>query len=194
MLQARDRHLWSLYLILLGLLLVSLALIGGWYHCNQRVTVYIPPDLTEGMWVSSEKIPQATVYAFAYYVFQNINLWKKDGSQDYRHNIEAFQCYFTPAFRRVLKEHYEHKKNSGELKRSRVASLIQPYRDSYVKYIGNGTWKVTLLLHIREWIDQQLVKDTHINYPLRVVRFDVSRDCNPMGLALDGYDNAPQRL
>jgi hypothetical protein len=39
-----------------------------------------------------------------------------------------------------------------------------------------------------------VVKDSFIRYPLRVVRYDVDGECNPFGLALDGFYQDPIRL
>ena len=47
---------------------------------------------------------------------------------------------------------------------------------------------------IEETVAGMEVKHTRIRYPLRIVRYDVDRELNPWGLAIDCFAEAPSKL
>jgi len=72
--QLHIRTLWRI----IGLLaLVLFFTMYGWLHTQSKIKVEIPPQIPDGgLTVQQGEIPKATVYSFAYYVFQSINHWK----------------------------------------------------------------------------------------------------------------------
>ena len=48
-------------------------------------------------------------------------------------------------------------------------------------------WVVIVDMELSETVKGMAVKRKTIRYPLRVVRYDVDRESNPWGLALDGF-------
>ena len=57
---------------------------------------------------------------------------------------------------------------------------------------GAGSWIVSLDLQIEETVLGQPVKTRLAAYPVRVVRYDVDRELNPWGLALDCLADVPR--
>jgi hypothetical protein len=68
---------------------IILLLIWGWHSAQQSIRINIPPQIpVNGITLSADTVPAATVYSFAYYVWQGINHWSTDGAQDYKKGIE----------------------------------------------------------------------------------------------------------
>lgn len=67
---------------------------------------------------------------------------------------------------------------------------------SDIEVIGHDTW----LVHLHLWFTEHMntndnqVKDTAIDYVLRVVRYQIDAKSNPWGLAVDGLANEPRRI
>ncbi|MDH8367473.1 DUF2895 family protein, partial [Klebsiella pneumoniae] len=62
----------------------------------RQLTVYLPPDLRAASQRPWWEVPPATVYAFAFSVFQQINRWPTNGEADYPRNLSALRAYLTP--------------------------------------------------------------------------------------------------
>src|SRR5687768_2739742 len=62
----------------------------GWTTSPSRLTVYIPPDISNGATLKAGTIPNPLIYSFAYEVWQEINYWPQDGTQDYKNNIHTY--------------------------------------------------------------------------------------------------------
>ena len=57
-----------------------------------------------------------------------------------------------------------------------------------------SSWKTWLDVNVTESINGHPVKDVMLRYPMRVVRFDVDKEVNPWGLALDCDDSMRPEL
>lgn len=191
---ARDSHIWTLRMAILGLLTLLMLLLLGWWNTRSEITVHIPPDLSSGATLPAGQVPAPNVYAFALTMFQSLNFWPESGEHDYPRMAKAHQCYHTPAFRRWVKQNIRDKRLRGELHRTRGMQPRSQYTEKSVHRIAPDTWSVQLELELREWVQNRKVKDTAVRYALRVTAFDISRQCNPWGLALDGHEHPPKRM
>ena len=183
-------HILSLWVII-ALLAIALAYaFRGWAHAPSEIRVHIPPDLSSGSVVRIGEIPRPNVYGFGYYMWQQLNRWPRDGARDFPDKLYRFAAYVTPAFRAHLLRDMERRGHQGELT-GRVRALYEApgaqYDDSRVKAIGPNAWIVTIDAVIEETVAGLEVKHTRIRYPLRVVRYDVDRELNPWGMAIDGF-------
>jgi integrating conjugative element protein (TIGR03746 family) len=143
--------------------------------------------------------PPENVYAFALYIFGQLNRWPSDGEQDYRRAIYGLQSYLTPACKAFLDGDYEYRKAAGEL-RQRVRGVYEILGRGYsedpelrVKQLDRDSWLVKLDLNADEYYAAEPVKRVVVRYPLRVVRFDLDPERNKWGLALDCYQGTPQK-
>ena len=191
-------HLRSLWAVIGLLLTIILALWIAWMRMPGTITVHIPPDLRSGAVMALDEVPPANVYAFAFYIFQQLNRWPEDGAEDYGKAIYRIAAYLTPSFREQLIADMETKGKLGQLAH-RVRSLQaipgQAYEERRVDVLSKESWVVWLDLELRESVKGMTVKKTTIRYPLRVLRYAVDAEANPWGLALDGFAaNGPQRL
>jgi integrating conjugative element protein (TIGR03746 family) len=173
----------------------------GWRSTPKDFTAHIPPDLRSGATINigtTPEVPLANVYTFGLYIWQQVNRWKDDGTKDYAQQIFNMQNYITPACREQLLADMNTKASAGELAlRTRTLSEIpgQNYQEKRVTPLGSQAWSVVLDMQLQETSRSVPVKDTYIRYPLQVVRYDVDRELNPFGLAIDCFGNGrPERL
>ncbi len=191
-------HLRSLWIIIGVQIVVILALWFGWSQSPRYLTVHVPPDLRSGATQSIDEVPPANVYAFAFYIFQQLNHWSEDGAQDYGKAIFRISPYVTPRYRADLIADMELKGKQGELA-YRVRGVQEVpghgYAEQRVDVLAPGVWVVWLDIDLFESVKGMTVKKTSIRYPLRVVRLSIDPETNPWGLALDGFAaSGPRRL
>ena len=191
-------HLRSLWAVIMIQAAIIAGLWIGWSQAPERLTVHIPPDLRSGSVLAIREVPPATVYAFAYYIFQQLNRWPEDGAADYGSAILRVSPYLTPRYRADLLAELEQKGRRGELAyRVRALQALpgHAYEERRVDVLSDDAWVVWLDLELTEAVKGMTVKRTAIRYPLRVVRLAVDPESNPWGLALDGYaGEGPKRL
>ncbi|BBL32430.1 TIGR03746 family integrating conjugative element protein [Pantoea sp. B566] len=194
---ARDNHIISLrifcVLFFTGMLVTSV----GWMRAPSEMTIHIPPDLRSGSTQKWWVIPPYSVYAFAFYIFQQLNAWPTNGEVDYAAKIAQLSPYLTPSCQDFLNKDYEFRKNNGELKdRVRVVFEIprRGYNKSSVDILDDDHWVVRLDLVADEWYQGQKVKRALVRYPLKVLRWEGDPERNPFRMALDCYASTPQQL
>jgi integrating conjugative element protein (TIGR03746 family) len=183
-----------------ALFVLALGLGAGWWSAPRDLTLHIPPDLRSGSVRKWWDVPPESVYAFSFYIFQQLNRWPTDGEQDYARNLQAISAYLTPACKAFLQQDYDYRRSTGEL-RERVRGVYEIPGRGYgddpagrVKAISRDDWRVTLDLSADEYYGAEQVKRALVRYSLKVVRLDIDPERNPFGLALDCYSQAPQRI
>jgi len=195
-----QAHIKTLRLGALALLAMALMLGLGWWNAPRDLTIHVPPDLRSGSVRPWWDVPPESVYAFAFYIFQQLNRWPTNGEEDYARNIHALSPYLTPACGYFLKLDYEQRQRTGEL-RQRVRGIYEiPGRGfgddpiQRVRVVSHRDWVVSLDIAADEYHGTEQVKRALVRYPLKVVRLDIDPERNPFGLALDCYDGTPQRI
>lgn len=196
--QATIRRQSWIIAALLVLLLIALV---SWRTTQTDLTAHIPPDLSRGATIHlgpTAEVPAPNVYAFGFYIWQQVNRWAKDGSKDYGAQIYALQHYLTPACREQLLQDMRIKAGDAELIQRTRALMEIPgygYTANRVTEHGNGGWTVLVDAQLIETSRGMPVKDTFIRYPLHVVRYDIDRERNPWGLALNCFGGRhPERI
>ena len=197
---AQLSHINSLRLVIGLLIALGLYMAYGWQSAPRDLTIHVPPDLRSGSTRQWWDVPPENIYAFALYIFGQLNRWPSDGEQDYRRAIYGLQAYLTPACKTFLDGDYEYRKAAGEL-RQRVRGVYEILGRGYsqdpelrVKQLDRDSWLVTLDLNADEYYAAEPVKRVVVRYPLRVVRFDLDAERNKWGLALDCYQGTPQKI
>ncbi|MFV0278358.1 MAG: PFL_4703 family integrating conjugative element protein [Parahaliea sp.] len=184
-----------------GALFILTGVLGvGWWQAPRDLTIHVPPDLRSGSVRKWWDVPPESVYAFAFYLFQQLNRWPTNGEEDYARNIRALSASLTPAGQHMLRLAYAQKRRTGEL-RQRVRGIYEiPGRGfgddptRRVRVVSRRDWLVTLDIAADEYHGAEQVKRALVRYPLKVVRLDIDPERNPFGLALDCYDGTPQRI
>ena len=162
----------------------------GLMRVPSALTIHIPPDLKTGAVVQPNQPLPANVYAFAVYIFQQLYRWPSDGATDFSHSIYSLSSYLTPAYREVLISDLESKAKRGELAGRERGMQELPGRgfvEDRVQTLKDGVWVAIVDMELIESVKGMSVKRKAIRYPLRVVRYDIDRETNPWGLALDGF-------
>jgi integrating conjugative element protein (TIGR03746 family) len=182
--------------VFVAILAIALLLaIRGLQNAPRDLTLHIPPDLRSGAKLRAGEVPPPNVYAFAHYIWQQVNHWGRDGDKDYGAAIFRMQAYITPSCREWLERDLATKANNGELSlRTRALQEIpgHEYEESRVKPLSDSAWRVEVDYEIKETVRGMPVKETGVRYPLRVVRFDANREKNPFGLAVDCFNDTEQ--
>ncbi len=183
-----------------ALTILALVFAVGWWSAPRDLTIHVPPDLRSGSVRKWWDIPPESVYAFTFYVFQQLNRWPQDGEADYPRNLRALSAYLTPACRTFLETDFAYRRDAGEL-RGRVRGIYEIPGRGYaddptlrVKTLSNRDWLVTLDLTADEYYGAEQVKRALVRYPIKVVGVDIDPKTNPFGLALDCYSGPPQRI
>ncbi|GLK91946.1 PFL_4703 family integrating conjugative element protein [Pseudomonas turukhanskensis] len=195
-----DAHIKTLRIGASVLVVLALVMGVGWWSAPRDLTIHVPPDLRSGSTRKWWEVPPESVYAFTFYVFQQLNRWPSNGEEDYARNLHALSPYFTPACRAFLQADYDYRRNTGEL-RQRVRGIYEIPGRGYgdnpsarVRVLSERDWVVTLDISADEYHGAEQVKRALVRYPIKVVRVDVDPARNPFGLALDCYEAAPQRI
>lgn len=192
----------TIQVLVLGLVLLfilNVFLIFGWHGAQKRIEVHLPPQIpADGLTLSANQYPPATIYSFAFYVWQSLNNWPNNGTADYKNAIQQFAPFLTPSFKSELIRDYNNRYNQGEIQdrqRSLQGANGSAFTPVDIEAVGNDTWLVHLHLRLTEHMDinGNQVKDVTIDYVLRVVRYQVDAKANPWGLALDGFAEDPKR-
>jgi integrating conjugative element protein (TIGR03746 family) len=168
----------------------------GWMRAPSDLTIHIPPDIKNGATFKVNEIPSSFLHSFSYEIWQNVNYWAQDGSDDYPQNIHTYAAYLTPKFQNELLQEYDELKGAGQVQRQRSLQGIagSAFESSSVKKLSADSWEIDLNLRLIEYRNNQIVKDIEMRYPLKVIRWDVSSEKNPYGLAIDGFVSPPVRL
>lgn len=195
-----QSHVKTLRVCSGALFILVLGMGVGWWTAPRDMTIHVPPDLRSGSTRKWWEVPPESVYAFTFYIFQQLNRWPTDGEEDYSRNLQSLTAYLTPECRAFLQGDYDQRRRSGEL-RKRIRGLYEiPGRgfgddpEARVKVVSDRDWIVTLDVNADEYYGAEQVKRALVRYPIKVVRLDVDPELNPFGLALDCYDGAPQRI
>lgn len=189
-LKDRDQHILTLRLACGVLLLLLILVITGWMRAPSDLTIHNPPDLRSGSTRKWWEVPPSTVYSFAFYIFQQINAWPKDGEKDYPMKIAQLSPYLTPSCQDFLNKDAELRSQKGELlDRVRVVYEIpkRGYKPESVIIESDDSWEVSLDLVVDEYYHTEPVKRALARYPLHIVRWEGDPERNAFGLALDCY-------
>ena len=195
-----QSHVRTLRLALGVTLVLAFGLGFGWWSASRDLTIHVPPDLRSGSTRKWWEVPPASVYAFTFYIWQQLNRWPANGEEDYPRNLRALSAYLTPSCRTFLQQDFEYRRNSGEL-RQRVRGIYEIPGRGYgeaptqrVQVLSRDEWIVTLDITADEYYGSEQVKRALVRYALRTVRHDVDPEHNPFGLALDCFSSPPERI
>lgn len=190
-------HVKTLQIVVMCCAVIIAYLMALYWDAKEEQIFRIPPDLRQGAVMRANDIAPATVFSFSYYILQQLNNWPEAGEKDFPERIYYLQAFLTPGFRETLKAELERKTRDGELRR-RVRKIQEVYGRGYeedrVRIDGNGSWTLWIDIEISETIMGKPVKSVYVQYPLRIVRYDVDPESNPWGLAIDAYASDPIKL
>lgn len=194
---AKDETIRRQTYAIAGLAAACALLWFGWKSAPQDISIHIPPDLRNGASVQVGQITPPSVYAFGYYIFQQLNRWPTNGEVDYAAKLNALQNYMTPS---CLDDRQRDLKARGQVSEltNRVRSVQEMpgrgFAQNRVRVESADSWVIFLDLQVQENFRGQPVKNTYVQFPLRVVRYPVDLELNPFQLAIDCFAGDPKRL
>ena len=192
-----EAHRTTLFGSLLFSWVVCLVFIALYIDAKEEQLFRIPPDLRQGTVMRANDIAPPVIYGYAFYILQQLNHWPDDGEKNFPEKIYYLQAYLTPGFRETLLSEMEKKSRNGELK-SRVRNIQEVwgrgYTEDRVQIESEDSWIVWVDVEISETIHGRPVKNVYVQYPMRIVRYDVDPESNPWGLAISGYEGEPFKL
>lgn len=177
--------------------IVCVSLIVAFVTVKNDVTIHVPPDLRGGATLKEKNIPPENVYLFSSNIWKAINYWEEDGKEEMTENLDMYQCYITPTFRRYLKYQHQQRLNAGMTKNvARTASSIKdsPFGPDKITEEGTGQWETILDLRVEESLGTNIIRNVPLRYHLTVVADDSSSHCNPWGMKISGLKKEPVRL
>ena len=192
----RDAHIMTLRGVIGCLIITILYIANGWSKSPERLIVDIPPDLRSGTSMPADHKHPANVYAFGLYIFQQLNNWPKSGEEDYANRIDTLTCYLTPDFKQTLEVDMSEKAVNSELSRKRYIQEIpgRQFSSKRVFIENDASWVSFYDINLTETYNNEIIKNIFAQYSLRIVRHNVNPECNPFGLAVDGFYARPARL
>ena len=192
--EARQVSVIKIQWVMMGVLIMLILVCAyGWHTSPKSLRIFVPPNLSKGVFLQADEVPDTTVAAFTYQIFTASQTWLKSGDTEAVKNITAYRAYFTARFFQMLIQETAQRAKNGALDRQRMLSSV-PGSSPTVTYEGKGVWHVNWQLHLVETVAGQVVKDVIMDYPFVVVQFKTSIQVNPWGLAIEGYYQQPVRL
>lgn len=82
-------------------------------------------------------MPPSSVYAFTFYIFQQLNRWPDNGEEDYSRNLRSLRAYLTPACYTRLEHDFQVRRNGGEL-RERTRGVYELPGHGYSSLVHDG--------------------------------------------------------
>jgi integrating conjugative element protein (TIGR03746 family) len=84
-----QAHVRTLRQGAVALLVIALLLGMGWWNAPKRLTIHVPPDLRSGSTRPWWEVPPESVYAFSFYIWQQVQRWPTNGEEDYPRNLRS---------------------------------------------------------------------------------------------------------
>ena len=110
-----EAHIATLRVVISVLTLINFSLWYGWNQSKNDIRIHIPPDIRSGAVLKADEVTPANVYAFASYIFQQLNHWERNGEKDYGLQIFMMSAYLTPDFTEFLTNDLDIRGRGGEL-------------------------------------------------------------------------------
>ena len=194
---AINRGLMAVVLVLV----VTVSALGFTLMQSRKwIPVYVPPDTSQGAFLTAYTPPANTVYGFGYQTLQALYHWPADGQRDYRANIDRLNLYLTPRFRTWLLTDLSRLANRAGINELRDRSrALHPlpealFSSDRINRIGDGVWEAGMDFRLVEELSGLPVKDIGIRYRVRIVQADVDPTGNQWGLLIDGFTADPERI
>ncbi len=195
-LQEHTSHVISLR-IMIGLL--TLALMMSLYVASKipdRLTIYIPPDLSNGAVIQANDVPKATILTNTTYLWVELSTWLTNGKEDAFNNLEAYRYYYSDHFIQQMERQYKALGAKGELDRQRRVTLVPGTLSDFERRVivqNKGlAWVVLLDVVVEDFFLGEKVQHVRVRYSLLVERIETNYDQNPLGLMIVGLSEQPK--
>ncbi|ANO35349.1 hypothetical protein A6E01_19235 (plasmid) [Vibrio breoganii] len=200
MVRAKDevaKHITTLRVALLFVCLTLCVSIYANVTALQRITVYIPPDLSFGAEMEVGEVGKANVFTNTAYLWIEFNTWMTSGDADAERNTQVYREYFSRSFLSVMRSEYARKRLNGSLDRQRRLTLVpgtMAEAEQRVVPVTANSWVVYLDVVDEEWYLGTRVKNSKVRYSLLVERVETTPNRNAIGMQVVGFKDEPRLL
>ena len=160
--------------------------------------IHIPPDLSAGATVRPDAPAPPHIYTRSRSTSgSSSTAGRTTARASTGRSSTRWSNFLTPACRQDRLDDHAERNARRELAGRQRAVWEIPGRGYAVERVydeGGGSWVVSLDLMIEETVLGERVKSRAVAYPVRVVRYDVDRELNPWGLALDCLAGVPRAI
>ena len=189
--QNEERNQRFLHRAIVGLICAFFFMAWSVWRLPQQITVYHPPDISQGYVDKVGDVPLATIYGFARTLWETINYCDKDCGEEYPKQLEKYRAYLT---RSCYEDLYEHYRTHRSLFSFRSRLLLPTDNamfstDRVRKREGAYEWGVKLEYELGDVVNGTETRISTMEYPLKIVKSGRPRDVNPHGLEVDCYFN-----
>lgn len=174
---------------------IIMGLIAAIIKIPDNITVYIPPNISNGAVMNLGDIPNSYVLSSTSHLWIETQSWLDNGEMDAFKNMSDYRHYFSDRFKNQLENSYIDMKNKGELDRERrvtsvPGSMMNVDNRVFVE-VPNRAWTVFLDVIVQDYYLGEKVQHVTVRYALQVEKVDTNVDRNPLGLMIVGFDSAP---
>lgn len=177
------------------------------YSVPKNMTVFVPNRIaTGGQNLKADQISNPQVYQFAYGTITNLLTWDTNASKAFPKKIKANSPYISGKFQNYLKAQGTQMQSAGFLfGHTQITYGVNgsSFNPKNVKYIGNHTWLVKLVLRSVNYVASangdgfakaHVASDTATSYVLKISKFPIIKGFNETGLRIDGYAITPKQV
>lgn len=190
LLEQKNMTIRMLFRLLIIAVVAIIVIANGWSNAQDEIDVHYPPNITVSTTMKAGYIPEETIYAFVPLILQQLFLWENNGAEDYEKNRYRLRQFLTPKFSLYVHSQIEKGVKAGTLNGIKRSMQMMPdsvYKDVSVQMQGKH-WVVWIDTIVKDTIKGVPIDDKFRRMAVRVVRYDINRDLNPWGLAIDGIE------
>lgn len=163
-------------------------------------TFHTPPDLSVGGQAKIGEVPETTAFNFAFMIMGGINTWVKDGSKEFKTNVDGYRNYLSGDFYRLLRSFAEKETANNRQRRrdfiweANATSELASLGGFSVDDKGNNRFHVTFAARLIDEINGYEIRNEVMMYHFIVEQTYIPRQLNPWQLRVVGQFKESERV
>lgn len=172
---------------------VVAGLVVAYWRLPKNLWVYQPPDVSKAFVQKVGDIPLASIYGFSRTLWEALNYCESDCHKEYPERIARYRTYLTDSCYLELENHYQKNQSLyGYRSRTLLPTENAIFASSRIRQMSADSWFVRQEYLLRDHVNGVTVRESLMEYPLKIVRSSRPIDVNPLGLEVDCYfDRGP---
>lgn len=195
-LKEHTAHIRTLRATIVILSIGLILSLGALFKALDDITIYIPPDLSDGAVIKRGDVPKGSVLSNTAFLWIEFSTWMDNGETDAFKNLNAYQNYFGANFRQSMKDQYNDIYKKGDLNRIRRVTLvpgtINEAEKRVLTKVRGQAWVVLLDVVVEDFYLGQPMQKIQVRYPLMVERVETNVTLNPIGMMITGLNGSPK--
>lgn len=185
----QNRIIALLFAVIAGLLV-------AYWRLPKQLWVYQPPDVSKAFVQRVGDIPPSAVYGFSRTLWEALNYCEKNCHKEYPERLARYRAYLSSSCYFELENHYQKNQSLyGYRNRTLLPTENAVFSTSRIRQMSSDSWFVRQEYLLRDQVNGVTVRESLMEYPLKIVRSSRPIDVNPLGLEVDCYfDRGPMVL